>query len=119
MKQIRYGVIGVGALGRHHARWANKIPIIDLQAFFGGPVTLATRRSRVLVFNQGDGLVGLLVGEMVGMRRFDEMARTDKREAAGPARRYVVFGFEQDGAYWPVFSMQGLAHDPEFQNPAL
>ncbi len=97
----------------------NILPIIDLQAFFGGPATVATRRSRVLVFNQGDGLVGLLVGEMVGMRRFDQMARTGKREAAGRVGRYVVSGFEQDGTYWPVFSMQGLAQDPAFQNGAL
>jgi twitching motility protein PilI len=71
-----------------------------------------------LVFNQGEGLVGLLVGEMVGMRRFDQKARTGKREVAGRAGRFVVSGFEQGGSYWPVFSMQALAQDPEFQNGA-
>jgi twitching motility protein PilI len=96
----------------------NILPIIDLQAFFGGPVTVASRRSRVLVFNQGEGLVGLLVGEMVGMRRFDQKARTGKREIAGRAGRFVVSGFGQGGSYWPVFSMQALAQDPEFQNGA-
>lgn len=96
----------------------NILPIIDLQAFFGGPVTVASRRSRVLVFNQGEGLVGLLVGEMVGMRRFDRKARTGKRELADRAGRFVVSGFEQGGSYWPVFSMKALAQDPEFQNGA-
>ena len=96
----------------------NILPIVDLQAFFGGPLTVATRRSRVLVFNQGEGLVGLLVGEMVGMRRFDQTARTGKREVAGRAGDFVVSGFEQDGTYWPVFSTQALAQNPEFQNGA-
>lgn len=96
----------------------NVLPIIDLQAFFGGAATVTTRRSRVLVFNQGDGLIGVLVGEMVGMRRFDQLTRTGKPEVPGPAGRFVVFGFEQDGAHWPVFSMQALAQSPDFQNAA-
>jgi twitching motility protein PilI len=96
----------------------NILPIIDLQAFLGGPLTASTRRSRVLVFNQGEGLVGLLVGEMVGMRRFDQMARIGRRELAGRAGRFVVSGFEQGGTYWPLFSMRALAQDPEFQNGA-
>lgn len=96
----------------------NILPIIDLQAFFGEPMTVPTRRSRVLVFNAGDGMIGLLVGEMVGMRRFEQAARTGKREIEGPVGRFVVFGFEQEGTYWPVFSMQALAQSPEFMNAA-
>jgi twitching motility protein PilI len=96
----------------------NLLPIVDLQAFLGGPATITSRRSRVLVFNQGEALVGLLVGETVGMRHFDKLNRTAKRELPGAVGRFVVSGFKQDGAYWPVFSMRALAKSAEFQNAA-
>lgn len=96
----------------------NLLPIVDLQAFLGGATTVTGRRSRVLVFNQGDGLIGLLVGEMVGMRHFDQINRTGKRDLPGGAGRFVGFGFEQEGMYWPVFSMRVLAESVEFQNAA-
>jgi len=34
MEKIKYGVIGVGALGRHHARWASDIDAFDLQGVY-------------------------------------------------------------------------------------
>ncbi|MFH1701006.1 MAG: Gfo/Idh/MocA family oxidoreductase [Candidatus Zixiibacteriota bacterium] len=34
MDKIKYGVIGVGALGRHHARWAGQISIFDFQGIY-------------------------------------------------------------------------------------
>lgn len=96
----------------------NLLPIADLQAFLGGTITITSRRSRVLVFDQGDGLIGLLVGEMVGMRHFDQVNRTGRRDVSGGASRFVGFGFQQDGMYWPVFSMRALAQSAEFQNAA-
>jgi len=96
----------------------NLLAIVDLQAFLGGTATITSRRSRVLVFNQGDGLIGLLVGELVGMRHFDQANRTSKRDLSGGAGRFIAFGFHQDGMYWPVFSMRALAQSAEFQNAA-
>ncbi len=34
MDKIKYGVIGVGALGRHHARWASQIDAFDLRGVY-------------------------------------------------------------------------------------
>jgi predicted dehydrogenase len=34
MDTIRYGVIGVGALGRHHARWARQVAALDLTGVY-------------------------------------------------------------------------------------
>ena len=34
MGKLRYGVIGVGALGRHHARWAGAIPGVELAGVY-------------------------------------------------------------------------------------
>lgn len=34
MAKIKYGVIGVGALGRHHARWASQIDAFDMLGIY-------------------------------------------------------------------------------------
>lgn len=34
MEKVTYGVIGVGSLGRHHARWAGQISAINFQGIF-------------------------------------------------------------------------------------
>ncbi len=95
------------------------LPIVDLQEFLGGSPTMVMRKSRVLVFSYGGSHFGLLVGESVGMRHFALDNRTNRRESGGgPLANYVAFGFEQEGAYWPVFSMQALAASEEFQNAA-
>jgi len=95
------------------------IPVIDLQLFLIGRKTRRGRRSRVLVFDMGDGFTSVLVGELVGMRHFDlETAR----EMTTPNRKfekYVKLEFDQDGMTWPVFSLAALAEDPVFQLAAL
>jgi len=94
------------------------LPIVDLQEFLGGAPTSVMRKSRVLVFAHGGSHFGLLVGESVGMRHFALDNKTARRESGGPLGSYVEFGFEQEGAYWPVFSMRALASSEEFQNAA-
>jgi twitching motility protein PilI len=96
----------------------NLLPIADLQAFLGGPLTPTGRRSRVLVTNQGDALIGLLVGQTVATRHFDETNRAPKQDLAGGAGAYVIFGFKQDDAYWPVFSIKRLLQSEGFQSAA-
>lgn len=96
----------------------NLLPIVDLQAFLGGALTQIGRRSRVLVCDQGEGLIGLLIGEMVATRHFDETSRTGKKEAPAGGGEFVAFGFEQDGIYWPVFSVRQLLHSAGFQSAA-
>ena len=95
------------------------LPIIDLNAFLEAGLTAISRRSRVLVFRHGTHEFGLLVGELVSMRHFDQLIRTDKREGKGQAFRYVTFGFDQEDSYWPVFSVEKLADSLEFQSAAI
>ena len=95
------------------------LPIIDLQLFLIGRKTNHSRRSRVLVFQIGEGLTGVLVGEMVGMRHFAKDLATGKEDLSGRFDRYIKFGFNQDGVTWPVFKLSALAEDPAFQIAAL
>jgi twitching motility protein PilI len=95
------------------------IPVIDLQLFLIGRKTRRGRRSRVLVFDLGDGFTSVLVGEMVGMRHFArEMAR-EMRTSNNKFEKYVKLEFDQDGMTWPVFSLSALAEDPAFQIAAV
>lgn len=95
------------------------MPVIDLQLFLIGRKTERGRRSRVLVFDIGTGLTGVLVGEMVGMRHFDKESAIGKEADSGYFDRYVEFGFDQDGVTWPVFKLSALAEDPAFQIAAI
>jgi twitching motility protein PilI len=97
----------------------NLLPIIDLQAFLGGGRTATGRRSRVLVMHLGELFTGLLVGQMVGMRHFDEADRTECRTIDGSTARFVTGAFEYDGEVLPVFSMQALANSPDFMSVAV
>ncbi|MGD8932784.1 MAG: chemotaxis protein CheW [Chromatiales bacterium] len=95
------------------------LPIIDLQLYLIGRKTNRSRRSRVLVFQIGGGLTGVLVGEMVGMRHFAKDSATGKDALSGRFDRYIKYGFDQDGITWPVFKLSALADDPAFQIAAL
>jgi twitching motility protein PilI len=95
------------------------IPVVDLQLFLIGRKTDRGRRSRVLVFQLGNGVTGVLVGEMVGMRHFAKDTAVGKESVSGHFDRYVEYGFDQDGISWPVFKLSELASDPAFQIAAI
>ena len=95
------------------------LPVIDLQLFLIGIKTLRNRRSRVLVIQHGEGLTGVLVGEMVGMRHFTQDSLTTRDTISVKFDRYVAHGFNQDGVTWPVFNLSALTEDPAFQIAAV
>jgi twitching motility protein PilI len=91
------------------------LPVIDLQLFLIGRKTERGRRNRVLVFQLGGGVTGVLVGDMVGMRHFSQDSMVAKDSISGHFVRYIEYGFDQDGITWPVFKLSELAKDPAFQ----
>ncbi len=97
----------------------NLLPIIDLQAFLGRGASVPGRRSRVLVVQHREVFTGLLVGDMVGMRHFDEAEKTDCRTMDVPLANYITGAFEHEGEIWPVISMHALATSPEFLSAAV
>lgn len=95
------------------------IPVIDLQLFLIGRKTRRGRRSRVLVFDLGDGYTSVLVGEMVGMRHFARETAREMTTTNSKFEKYVKLEFDQDGMTWPVFSLSALAEDPAFRIAAV
>jgi len=90
------------------------LPIVDLQQFLGGAVTVTGRRSRVLVARQEGARVGLLVGEVFGMRHFLEEHRGHAPVYENRLGDFVRSMFEEDRESWPVFSVSALLRDREF-----
>ncbi len=91
------------------------LPIVDLQQFLGGRPSVTDRRSRVLVIRHEATSVGLLVGEVFGMRHFSEEGRSEPPYFDGKLGTLIDAAFEHDMETWPVFSVQELTADTEFQ----
>lgn len=93
----------------------NLLPIIDLQVFLGGKHIVTGRRSRVLVINHEGLYVGLLVGDVHGMRHFSDDQGAEVPMLPGVVRQYVRSAYNLDNETWPVFSTKLLAENPGFQ----
>lgn len=93
----------------------NLLPVMDLSGYLGrGRVTL-NRSSRVLVIDQEGVVAGLLVEEVLGLRRFYiEQWRGDPGDEDVAVAPYITGLFQRDDGAWPVFSMARLARHPEF-----
>ncbi len=91
------------------------LPIVDLQQFLGGRAAVTDRRSRVLVIRHEATPVGLLVGEVFGMRHFPEETRGEAPYLDGKLARFVQSTYQHDMESWPVLSVPALSGDPEFQ----
>jgi len=97
----------------------NLLPIIDFQAFLGGKSVVTNRRSRVLVINLSGITTGLLVGDVQGIRRFDDNQRIASARIEGVVGRFVNAAFENDDGIWPVLSMKRLVNDDAFKMAAI
>lgn len=96
----------------------NLLPIIDLQAFLGGKPIVTNRRSRVLVVNRDDVTTGLLVGNVQGMRLFEEHQSIGSARIEGAIGRFVQAAYENNDGIWPVLSLDRLVNDEQFRMAA-
>lgn len=93
--------------------------IVDLRGFIEGEETPLTPRCRVLLVYQEGSYLGLLVDEVIGMRRFrddeeaGDSALSDKDVGAFVAREYI-----QDEQRWGVLDLNALLRHPEFMQAA-
>jgi len=92
----------------------NLLPIIDLHNFLHGVQTHVKKRSRVLVLNHEGVFSGLLVDEVMGMRRFlAEKRRLTPEDVSPEIKPYIEHIYQYDDQ-WLVFSMHKLADSPLF-----
>lgn len=95
------------------------LPVFDLRTFLGAGSSRNSRTARVLVTNFGDSLVGIIVDEVFGFRRFlnaefaDDIPETELR-----CERFLDGTCRRGEDEWPVFSLHKLIAADEFQKAA-
>ncbi len=91
------------------------LSIIDLDGFMLGEFAAVTPRSRVLVIKHPHAYAGLLVDEIMGIKRFKASEKATKGPRfAGRIPRFLNGVFRQDDDYWGILSVAKLAQDAAF-----
>lgn len=95
------------------------LPLIDLEAYFGGALTGPRGRQRVLVVEYGELYAGLIVNHVYGMQHFPIDSFVEAvPEALLPMAGFTAGGYRHNDNEWTVFSPFRLARDQRFYNAA-
>jgi len=95
------------------------LPVVDLRSFMGAGTSKGIRTARVLVADNPELMVGIIVDEVFGFRRFidsefsEQIPDTELR-----CERYLTGACARGDDLWPVLSLQKLLEAHEFQNAA-
>ncbi len=94
--------------------------VIDVTVFLGEPSSYPRVQRRILAFDHGEYYFGFMVDESLGMQHFPSEAFSES--VSGIDEKFWPY---LNGCYgtgetlWPVFSLQKLAEDPEFETLAV
>lgn len=95
------------------------LPLIDLEAFFGGQLAGSRKRHRVLALEYGDLFTGLLVSEVHGMQHFPvDSFHNELADELAQMRPFLAGAYRHRDLDWVVFSPFRLARDTRFFNAA-
>lgn len=93
----------------------NLIPITDLYRFAYQKGDSNRGKTRVLTCGVGESIAGIVVDEILGLRRFyvDEQIG-DTGELPEDLKPFVAFAFQRDDAVYPVFQLRMFVNSSEF-----
>jgi twitching motility protein PilI len=95
------------------------LPIIDLRTFLGAGNSRTSRTARVLVAESNEVLVGIVVDEVYGFRRFSDNEFTaDLPETEIRCERFLDGACVRGADVWAVFNIEKLLGAPDFQQAA-
>lgn len=95
------------------------LPLIDLEAYFGGALSGSRARQRVLVLEHGELYTGLIVNHVYGMQHFPiDSFVSSIPEALQSMATFLAGGYHHNETEWSVFSPFRLARDTRFYNAA-
>lgn len=95
------------------------LPMIDIEAYFGGHLSGNSKSRRVLAIESNDNFVGLIVNEVIGMQHFPvESFVSQIPKDAAPFVDYTTGAYVHENKTWTVFSPFKLAMDRRFTNAA-
>jgi len=93
----------------------NLLPVMDLQHYLYEKITPIRKKSRILVMNHQGVFSGLLVDEVLGMRRLlAENRRMTPENTDEQLKPYIEHIYRHGKQQWKVFSMHKLAESPLF-----
>ena len=96
------------------------LPMFDLRAFLFGAATGRSVRNRVLVVRRDEFPVGLLVGDVTGIRHFEEKSRVQQiPEIPDALEPFVSGSFKRGRRPYPVCSLRQLTVDSKFNLTAV
>ncbi len=97
----------------------NLIAFVDLRLFLTDRPTHVTRSTRVIVVQQPGSVVGLLVDEVIGQRRFEpEDESGDSQFEEHPVSDFIIQEYDKGDEHWGVIDFQRLINDPNFLQAA-
>ncbi|MEM7292742.1 MAG: chemotaxis protein CheW [Pseudomonadota bacterium] len=93
----------------------NLIPVTDLHSFVHSGQSEDRRGARVLTCSNGEATAGVLVDEILGLRRFfvDEQVEYSG-QGAQSLTPYISHSFNRDDALYPVFQIKQFINSNEF-----
>jgi twitching motility protein PilI len=93
------------------------LTVVDLKAFLGSGSTTADRRARALVIASREVPTGLLVDEVLGLRRFGASElRGEAPSGVIRCEHYLEGCYRRGNEVWPRFSFMKLLEDRQFLN---
>lgn len=91
------------------------LPIIDLNAFFGGEESITGRSTRVLWVNHQEIPAGLVVDAVKGFRRFSNAEQSDEMQSFEASfKPFVKGGYKQNDEIWNVIDFVALVESQVF-----
>ncbi|MDH5391988.1 MAG: chemotaxis protein CheW [Gammaproteobacteria bacterium] len=98
----------------------NLLPLLDLKGFVTGQDVSSRKDSRVLVAKHENGLTGLIVDEILGLKHFYLEEQTfEIPSLSDNLRPYIKMAFKNADQYWPVFSFAKLIQQERFLQIAI
>ena len=92
------------------------LPVIDLRTFLGAGSSRTARSARVLVAESSELLVGIVVDEVYGFRRFSDSEFTDELpQTEVRCERFLDGACVRGADVWAVFNIDKLLGAPEFK----
>lgn len=93
------------------------LTVVDLKAFLGSGSTTADRRARALVIASREVPTGVIVDEVLGLRRFGAAElRGETPSGVIRCEHYLDGCYRRGNEVWPRFSFVKLLEDRQFLN---
>lgn len=99
---------------------ARVFPITDLPGFISGNTPFPTHTSRVLMVEVEHNLIGFLVEQVLGLKKFlEDTLKPSSLKEPSPYQKYVLGEFQQGERHYYILSLLKMIENPEFYHAVM